>query len=231
MMVWAHQQGLSPVVVVYCDTGWSSPSWPARVRQMEEKARGFGFQTARSKSIGMAELVRIKKVWPGGLRQFCTAHLKSLPFLQLADEIDPKFEAVVMIGKRREESFKRANTPRLILNSDYHSGRTVWHPLYLHSEEERDKILAAEGIEKLNHRSLECNPCIYANRADLLRLTKGEIERVNALEVELSQPLFRAKQIGALGIHGALAWAREGRQRGNVEEEEHQCSGFFGCGL
>lgn len=99
------------------------------------------------------------------------------------------------------------------------------------SAEMRNELLNRAGIEILPHRSLECNPCVNANRDDFLRLTKGEIERVNDLEVEISHPMFRAKRFGAMGIHGVIVWAKDGRKRGNIEEEESNCAGLFGCGL
>ena len=87
------------------------------------------------------------------------------------------------------------------------------------------------GFEPLPHRSLECNPCVNANRNDFLRLTPGEIERVNDLEVAISQPMYRAKRFNAMGIHGIIKWAKDGRDRGDIEQEKDDCASLFGCGL
>lgn len=179
----------------------------------------------------MTELVRMKKGWPGNAQQFCTAHLKGLPFLEWADANDPERKATVLIGKRRAESEKRKETPEFIESSEYHGGRRVWHPLYLHTDEQRNELLARAGVEVLPHRSLECNPCVNANRADFLRLTPGEIERVAQLEVEIGQPMYRPKRFGAMGIHGVIHWAKEGRMTDRFEQEEAACAGLFGCGL
>jgi len=228
---WAIEASLSNVHVVYCDTGWASPGWPQRVEKMSALARSYGFQTHTAKSMGMEELVRFKKGFPGNGLQFCTQHLKGVPFLQWIDEADPSFEAVVLIGKRRAESHARAQTPEFIDASEYHGGRKVWHPLYLHTDEERNGLLERAGVEVLPHRSLECNPCVNGNRADFLRLTPGEIERVNDLEVEIGKPMFRPKRFNALGIHGVIMWARDGRSRASIDNEEQTCAGLFGCGL
>jgi 3'-phosphoadenosine 5'-phosphosulfate sulfotransferase (PAPS reductase)/FAD synthetase len=123
---WAHEQRLPDVEVVYCDTGWASPTWAERVAKM---------------------------------------------------------------------SSLRA------------------------------------GVEVLPHRSLECNPCVNANRQDFLRLMPGEIDRVNDIEVEIGKPMFRPKRFGVLGIHGVMVWAKEGRNRQSIEDEEEACAGLFGCGL
>lgn len=231
MIRWAHEVALPDVTVAYCDTGWASPRWFLRVEQGEKLARGYGFGVVRLKSMGMAELVRIKKGWPGNGQQFCTAQLKGVPFLQWIDESDPGRAATVLIGKRRAESEKRKDTPEFIEASEHHGGRRIWHPLYLHTDAERNALLNRAGIEILPHRSLECNPCVNANRGDFLRLTAGEIERVNDLEAEIGQPMFRPKRFNAMGIHGVIVWAKDGRSRPSVEDEEAQCAGLFGCGI
>ena len=231
LIQWAHENNLQNVTVAYCDTGWSAPSWPMRVNRCEAFAKGLGFNTVRCKSIGMAELVRIKKGWPGNGQQFCTAHLKGVPFLEWISEFDSKCEAVVLIGKRRAESEKRKDTPEFIESSEYHGGRKIWHPLYKHSDDMRNSLLSRAGFEPLPHRSLECNPCVNANRADFLRLTPGEIERVNDLEAEIGKPMFRPKRFNGLGIYSVIKWAEDGRNRRSVDDEESDCASLFGCGM
>jgi 3'-phosphoadenosine 5'-phosphosulfate sulfotransferase (PAPS reductase)/FAD synthetase len=231
MIQWAIENKVENLHVVFSDTGWLAPGWIQRVERIHAWAESNGIQTHIIKSIGMEELVRIKKGFPGNAQQFCTAHLKGIPFLEWIDEADPECKAVVMVGKRRDESPDRADTPEFVHGSEYHGGRKLWHPLYLHTDEQRNELLHRAGFDPLPHRSLECNPCVNANRADFLRLTPGEIERVNDLEVEIGKPMFRPKRFGALGIYGVIAWAKDGRERGDIDEENAQCAGLFGCGL
>jgi hypothetical protein len=231
LIQWAHETALPDVTVAYCDTGWAAPYWPQRVERGETLARSYGFQAVRCKSIGMAALVRMKKGWPGNGQQFCTAHLKGVPSLEWIDESDPQRAAVVLIGKRRAESEARKNTPEFIESSEHHGERKIWHPLYAHTDADRNALLARAGFEPLPHRSRECNPCVNANRPDFLRLTAGEIERVNDLEVEIGQPMFRAKRFNAMGIHGVIVWAKDGRNRPSIENEESACADLFGCGM
>ncbi len=233
LMQWAYERGLrGGVAVTYCDTGWSAPGWPQRVIEGERFARSLGYTPIRCSSIGMQELVRTRKGFPGNAQQFCTAHLKGLPFLEWIDEVDPDGDAIVMIGKRREESVKRRQTREIIgEGSEYHGMRKVWHPLYAHTKAERDALLSRASFEVLPHRSDECSPCVNANREDFLRLTPGTIERVNDLEVDVGQPMFRAKRFGAMGIHGVIQWAKYGRDRGDIDAETAQCDSLFGCGL
>lgn len=227
----AHEIDLPDVTVAYCDTGWAAPWWPQRVERGEALARSYGFQVVRCKSIGMAELIRTKKGWPGNGMQFCTTHLKMIPFLEWIDEADKERTAKVLIGKRRAESERRKDTPEYVENSEVHGGRTVWHPLYLHTDEERNGLLERAGFDALPHRSLECNPCVNANRGDFLRLTPGEIERVNDLEAEIGKPMFRPKRFNGMGIHSVIVWAKDGRKRASIEDEEAECASLIGCGV
>jgi 3'-phosphoadenosine 5'-phosphosulfate sulfotransferase (PAPS reductase)/FAD synthetase len=230
LIQWAHERQLPDVTVAYCDTGWGAPSWPARVAKGESLAWKYGFKTVTCRSIGMQELVRLKSGWPGNGQQFCTAHLKGLPFLQWIDEVDPECKAIVLIGKRRAESEARKNIAEFMPNSEYHGGRTIWHPLYAHTDQERNALISGAGFEVLPHRSKECSPCVNANRDDFLRLTPGEIERVSDLEAEIGKPMYRPKRFGVIGIHGVVYWAKNGRERGDLKAEANDCSSLFGCG-
>lgn len=242
LIQWVHEAGLlaagARVTVTYCDTGWAAPNWPARVERGEAFARSLGFEVKRIESMGFAELARMKKGFPGtGPTQFCTAHLKGIPFLQWIDDddVDPNRQAIIMVGKRRAESEKRKNTPEFVPVSEYHGDRMLTHPLYAHTDEDRNALLARAGFEVLPHRSQECNPCVYANRGDFMSLSASEIEKVASLEVELGRPMFRPKRFGAVGIYGVMVWAKYGRTgaRADVEDvlEDEGCGAPMGCGL
>jgi 3'-phosphoadenosine 5'-phosphosulfate sulfotransferase (PAPS reductase)/FAD synthetase len=234
MLQWAHEQDLQNVTAVYCDTGWAAPGWEDRVAEGEAVAKRLGFSTVQVQSMGMEALVRMKNGFPGNGQQFCTAWLKGLPFLQWIDEADPERQAVVMIGKRREESEARKDTPEWIEASEYHGDRTVWHPLYLHSEADRDALLLRAGVEKLPHRSDECSPCVNANRNDLRRLSGRQIGKVATLETETGHPMFRtAKHAGAQGIEQVIQWAKYSPGQFKLGIDDlfvTGCGSPFGCG-
>lgn len=238
LIQWANENPATigeEVHVVYCDTGWAAPSWERRVKKAEKWAQSLGFDTHRTQSIGFEELVRVKQAFPSNQYQFCTAILKGVPFLEKADEIDPEGEATVMVGKRRAESVSRQNTPEFVERSEYHGDRRLWHPLVDLTDEDRNEILKRTPFTPLSHRSLECSPCVNANRRDFKALTTAEIERVNALEVELGKPMYRPKRYGTLGIHGVIAWAHHGTKRMHLDPDEliegSGCDGHYGCGL
>lgn len=235
-MQFAADAGLKNVAVVYCDTGWAAPGWEDRVALGQKHAEWMGFQFVRLTSMGMHELVRMKKGFPGNGQQFCTAWLKGLPFLNWLDEVDPERATVVMIGKRRAESLDRANTPEWIEQSEYHGDRKVWHPLFAHSDIERNSLLSRMCVPILPHRSKECSPCANANREDFRNLTEERIEVVEALETEIGKPMFRAKnKMGAQGIRQVVLWAKSPAGRFNPLQDDifgdQGCGSPFGCGL
>lgn len=235
MIQWAHEKGLQDCCVVYCDTRWASSEWAERITLGEELARKYGFSTSRIESMGMQALVRMKSGFPMHGSQFCTAWLKGFPFLNWIDDIDTNNSVVVMIGKRRAESEDRKNVPEFVDSSEYHGGRAVWHPLFMHSDMERDELLTRAGVKKLNHRSDECSPCTNANRNDLRRLSSWDIGKLGALEREVGQPMFRAgKHAGAHGIQQVIQWAKysPGQYKpGQDDLFESGCGSPFGCGL
>ncbi len=235
LIQWAKENELNNVVVTYIDTGWAAPSWQERVDRVKRWVESIGFDFVTISSMGMEKLVDIKKAFPSNRYQFCTAHLKGIPFLNWIDEYDKDFNSKVLIGKRRAESRARAETPEYIENSEYHGGRTVWHPLYLHSDKQRDELLEKAGFEILPHRSQECSPCVNANKADFLLLEPEQIKRVSDAEVKLGKPMFRPKKFNAVGIHGVITWAKYWKRKMRLEPGEIEigtgCDGHYGCGL
>jgi 3'-phosphoadenosine 5'-phosphosulfate sulfotransferase (PAPS reductase)/FAD synthetase len=209
LIQWAQEQGLKNCYVVYCDTGWAHPNWYKRVKIGATLAKRYGFKArTTTPEVTFPELVRIKKGFPGQKFQFCSGILKGIPFLQEANRIDPENRAIVVIGKRRAESNNRKDTPEFICNSEYHEGRNVWHPLFKHTDVERNELVKKTGIEVLQNRSMECCPCVNANRKDLLETPEIQIEKVRQLELEIGKTMFRPyRHMGATGIDEVLKWA------------------------
>lgn len=230
LIQWAAEQQTPDVTVTYIDTGWAAAGWMGRVEKCEAWVTSLGFTPVRLKAeMGFEELMRHKKGFPNQRYQWCSGLLKGLPFLKWVDEFDPECKATVLIGKRREESRERADTPEFIDASEYHGGRRVWHPLYLHTESMRDALLRRAGFEPLPHRSQECAPCVNANRNDFKVLTDNDIERVKALEAEVGKTMFRPKRhMGAKGIVQVVQWAKAGRGKFELSEENECSSGYCG---
>ena len=235
MIHWAYENDIDNVVVTYIDTGWSGERWREMARDGERWARSLGFETVTiTPAVQFQDLIKTKKGFPNQRYQWCSGLLKGVPFLNWMDERDPGNDAAVFVGKRRDESRERASTP-CITWSEYHGGRMLVHPLYKHTEADRDALLRRAGFEPLPHRSLECDPCVNANRADLRRMTDADIEKAAALEAEIGRTMFRpARHGGANGIRQVVEWARYSRGQYDPAQEDlftAGCGSPFGCGL
>lgn len=213
LIQWAHEQGLENCIVVYCNTGWSHPDWPARVKKGTKLAQKYGFiATSIRGEFTFESMVKMKKGFPSQRYQFCSGLLKVIPFNDFTNSVDPEHECIVLIGKRRGESEARKNTPEFIDKDKYHECRTVWHPLYKHTDLMRDELIKRAGFKVLPHRSMECCPCVNANRGDLRNTPERQIEKVRRLEKYINNYMFRAaKKQGATGIDEVMEWANSAR--------------------
>lgn len=209
LIQWAHENGQKDLSVVFIDTGWAGNGWMERVDRLEGWVKTLGYQAVRLQPMKpFEELMVFKKGFPSQRYQWCSLWLKVMPFLKWLDEVDPDCMATILLGLRRAESQERSKTPEYIENSERHGGRDVWCPLFAHSDEERDALLARAGVEPLPHRSMECAPCINANRADLRSLQEEDIKKVESLEERVGKTMFRpARHNGAKGIREVIAWA------------------------
>ena len=218
LIQWAFDKGLEDVAVLYCDTGWAAPWWEERVAEAERWIELLGFTAHRTTSEGFVALARRKKAWPFNGAQFCTKELKILPAIAWMDEVDPEAESVVMVGIRRAESRHRATHPEWTYDSENHGGRDLWAPMVRFTDEERDALLAKTPFDALPHRSMECYPCINANRADMKQLDRQRVELIESLEKEMGftkngkpRTFFRPhRHLGAVGIRAVMDWAWKG---------------------
>lgn len=219
LIQWAHEQKLENVVVVYSDTGWAAAWWSDRVATMEVWARGLGFGTARTSSIGFRGLAFEKQAFPSQMYQWCSYRLKIEPGERWLQENDPECRAICLVGVRREESQDRAAFPRFNLNSHSHGGRAMVAPMADWTVEIRDEFIRRAGVEPLPHRSMECSPCINSNRPDLQALQEPDICKAESIEQELTdrfgltkkgkpRTLFRPyRHMGAVGVREVVRWA------------------------
>jgi 3'-phosphoadenosine 5'-phosphosulfate sulfotransferase (PAPS reductase)/FAD synthetase len=236
MIQWAHENKIDDVTVAYIDTGWAGESWRELARAGESWAQSLGFKTVTIvPTMQFAELIRKKTIFPNNKLQWCSSLLKILPFLKWIDAIDPTYQAAVFVGKRRDESRARASTPCIQWFSEYQGGRMLVHPLYDHTEADRNALLRRAGFDPLPHRSLECDPCVNANRGDFRRLAAADIAKTAALESDIGKLMFRAaRHGGAKGIEQVVEWARYSRGQFDPAQDDlftAGCGSPFGCGL
>lgn len=201
-------------IVVSIDTGWASESWQTRIKQGEAHALSLGFEvvTLQSKP-SFSDLIMDRKNFPSTKFQWCASFLKGIPLMSWLDEHDPEGEWHIAIAKR--QALYSFAIPEFIESCEYHGERRVWHPLLGLSQHERDALLAKAGFEALNHRSLECDPCINSHDVDLKRMAQHDHEKLKKLELVVNQTMFPV-----------VKKASEGRQSFSMG-----CGDYFGCGL
>lgn len=236
LIQWAYENNLFDVIVVFIDTGWANKNWHKRVKRGELFARSCGFETVIIEpEIQFTELMKLKKGFPNQRFQWCSGLLKGIPFLNWIDEIDPERNAVVLVGKRREESKERKSTPGYVNESEYHGSRTLWHPLFKHTNDDRNDLLKRAGFEVLPHRSMECSPCVNANASDFIELSQSDIDKTSQLELAIGKTMFRPKRHnGATGIIEVVKWAKYGQGKYTPGQDDlfsMGCGSPFGCGL
>ncbi len=220
LIQWMRENKPGKFCVLYNDTGWARQDWPKRVADLSAKCFELGIHVHQTKSIGMAELVKGKKGWPmpASKMQFCTQELKEGPSRKFYSEVDPEGESIIVTGRRREESQNRAALPLWQYESEKHDGRDVYNPLANHNEAQRNELIERFGIEPLPHSSMECYPCVCANKTDLsqIPLDDPRIDFIENLEIEMGhtrngkpRTMFRPYRVGGgVGIRQAIAWGR-----------------------
>lgn len=229
LIQWAIERELKDVSVVYSNTGWYRSDWPERV----EKARAYiakaGFTFHEIMSEGMVNLVLRKGAWPRHGMHFCTEELKIRPAFEWLERVDPKKEAICLVGIRREESFARSQFPEWTENSVRHGNRSLWAPIVNMKEAERNELIVKTGIPVLPHRSFECYPCINANKQQIRLVDEERIKLIEKVEAAMGEnrSMFRPQsKMGATGIREVVKWAHS--ERGEYEPAKDCDSGMCG---
>ncbi len=231
-------------VVVYSDTGWAAVFWQARVDKVKAYAEKNNIKFVVTNSEGMEALVRRKKGWPmaASKMQFCTDALKIQPAIKYMNDNDdfgmPHFRTRCLTGIRREESKNRETAPAYIKHSEKHGSRPLTCPLIEFKEEKRNELINKTGIEVLPHSSMECFPCVCANRKDFRMLANypEKINKIAVIEQEMGftskgkpRVMFRPyRHMGATGIRDVVKWGLAERGKYGKEDKLSCNSGFCG---
>ena len=220
LIQYMHENHKGDFIVLYNDTGWARKDWPLRVANASKVCFEMGVQVHITKSIGMEGVVRKNKGWPmpASSMQWCTQHLKEKPSNEFYAKHDPDCDLIIVTGRRRAESQNRKSLPLHQPESLKHGGRDVYNPLVNFDEEERDIYIRRFGLEPLPHQSMECYPCVCANKKDLasMPLDDERINLIEKIEIELGftrnekpRVMFRPYRVGGgVGIRQAVAWGR-----------------------
>jgi hypothetical protein len=212
---WVFEAGLT-AQVVYIDTGWAASSWTERVQLGEAHAKHCGFEVVSLVSpITFKDAVLGRREFPSAELLWCTGLLKGLPFLDWLETVDLAGEYIILLAKRKVATTFHANLEEWLEHCQYHGDRKVWHPLLAVSNLERDALLARAGFLPLEHRSLECEPCVNSSCADLKRISNSDKQKQRALELAVNS-----------------SWALSPPEVENYLDLFYRgCGNHFGCGM
>ena len=218
LIQYMHEFNSGEFCVLYNDTGWARDDWQERILTVKLKCEALGVDFYQTQSEGMVSLVKRKKGWPmpASKMQFCTGELKEKPSLEFYDRYDPEGYSIIVTGRRREESQNRASLALFNYNSSKHGGRDVYNPIVDHTENDRNVLIRRFGMDILPHSSMECYPCVCANKTDLGAMDKNDsrIKLIETVEIEMGhtrnekpRTMFRPYRVGGgVGIRQAIEW-------------------------
>lgn len=237
LIQWAFEQALNNVHIVSVETGWAAPEWPERVEAAHAWIKSLGFNVHRlTPDFSFQSLVADRGQFPSTKFQWCASFLKALPLLDWLDQHDSSCEATILLASRREMARRFAHLEEFISSSEHYGERRVWHPLYLCTQSERDKLIQKTPLSLLSHRSLECDPCVNSDTHDLARMSIYTIIRLAELENTIGQPMYHIPNLFPNSdIKEVVEWAK--KQIDSLSPSlktlpfDMGCGAPYGCGF
>lgn len=213
------EQQISEIHFLSVDTGWAAEMWAKRVALCQQYAEDHGVMVHMLHSVAtFSEMVRDRRQFPSPKFQWCSGFLKGLAISNFLEEQDPSCEALIVSGKRREDSRRYATLEEYEYNHDLYQGRTVWHPLVNLGNEDFKTLILKTGLPYLDHPSLECSPCIHACSQDLQKLDEVSLQRLQTLERKIGKTMLltQTKDLCQSGM--------------TFQYFERGCGASWGCG-
>ncbi|WP_440994318.1 hypothetical protein [Cysteiniphilum litorale] len=220
-----YELGLEEVIVLSVDTGWQASAWQARVDRARSWVHELGFDSVHLKpEHDFSTLVKARKQFPSQQFHWCAGFLKGMAILNWLEVHDEDLEAVVLLANRRAMSKAQADLPDSILESERYDDREVRYLLADCDEVKRNNLIEKTPFKApLNHRSLECQPCIHLTKRDVVTLSEDDIKRTVELEHEIGQTMFDKNFVDYLKILE--------KNTNYYDEFAKTCSWDYGCGL
>ena len=221
----AYELGLEDVVVLSVDTGWQARAWQARVDSARSWIQELGFDSVHLKpEHDFSALVKARKQFPSQQFHWCAGFLKGMAILNWLEENDDGMDAVILLANRRKMSKAQADLPDNVLESERYDDRKVCYLLADCDEVKRNNLIAKTPFKiPLNHRSLECQPCIHLTKRDIPTFTEQDIQRINELEKEIGNSMFDKNFVEYLTMLE--------KNTNYYDEFAKTCSWDYGCGL
>lgn len=225
LIQYAHELNLNNVVVLSVDTGWKGILWKARIEEADLWMQRIGFKSAHLEpEYDFSALVKARKHFPSQSFHWCSTFLKGLTILNWLDEYDDDLKAIILLPHRQDMSKSQADLPIEVANSKFYDDRKVRYPLRHFNRDMRNNLISRTPFKvPLNHRSLECHPCVHFTKRDITTLSELDIERVLCVEKKIGKTMFDRnfdKYLHALE-----------KNTNYYDEFSRTCSWDYGCGL
>lgn len=226
LIQWAHENSLSGIVVVHVETEWTNDAWAMRIKNCQSLVSRYNYSAhCLFPTLSFRDLIKDRQDFPNEKFQWCTTFLKTLPLLSWLEEVDPRGEATILLGSRRADSRARLKLQETINESEYYGDRALWFPLYNHTDQMRNALIARSGLPLLNHRSMECDPCIHNLPQDFMQMKTDSIKRLEVLEQEITLTMFK-KPISEMVL---LSESKQANQN-YLEAFDKGCGSRYVCG-
>ena len=224
LIEWLRQKNLDEkAIILSIKTGWESDDWLKRVELAQQWLKSLGFEHQHLNAENpFDKLVETRGQFPSQQFHWCAGFIKGIALLNTMEDLDEDFEATVVLPHRRNMSLRYADLSEWQTEAERYDHRKVWYPLYQHSVEMRDQLIANTPFKTpLNHRSLECQPCIHHTANDHQRIAVKDIRKVIDLEHTIGQSMF-AQSFDQHRFPASLNY---------YDEFAKACSWDYGCGL
>jgi 3'-phosphoadenosine 5'-phosphosulfate sulfotransferase (PAPS reductase)/FAD synthetase len=186
----------SQIKVIFCDTGWEKIETINEIEKIKTKLNEFNIEFVRLNNSkypnGMMDLLKDKKIFPSRQIKFCTEQLKMIPALNYYKDLYNKgLNVIALVGKRRDESKDRINTPNKEFFKHKKYSFTVYYPVADWSETDIYSFLDETwGIPisyfKGNKR-IGCDECFQADLKSISLMSDEKVKAMASMEKYVSQ--------------------------------------------
>ncbi|QEZ89070.1 PAPS_reductase domain-containing protein [Aliarcobacter cibarius] len=184
------------IKVIFCDTNWEKDSTYNEINLIINKLKDFNIELLilRNEKFpnGMLDLIKYKKSFPTRMIKFCTEQLKMIPALDYYKNLYLNgFDVICLVGKRRDESKDRIDTPdsKLYEYKDY-SFLTI-HPIADWTETDVYSLLDETWGIPLSYfdgnKRVGCDECFQADLKSISLMSENRINQMEELENYLLQ--------------------------------------------
>lgn len=144
-----------------------------------------GIPTHQTVSVAtMGDLAMERRVFPKSGNLFCVSLKTNALTAAIRDsELDPMDCTIYLATNRFDGAGERYIWPSSVPGDD---GYDREYPIINLSRDEIDRLVIQAGFTTTGHASLECVPCPYHGRPELMRYTPDQIETTDSLQWDIT---------------------------------------------